>query len=363
MGSQGQEDVARPSTALLGALSIPALFYDGSQRVVHANRTLRRLARPAISGVPPTCAQILTHLCGRAESDMVCGLLDQRRSFTVTCHLAQADGRDGRASQGARIKLTGIPCSDAEVKGILLLQPADEPPQARDEDTVVDGLLSIVSHELRSPLAYIAASSELLATGTLPTGESKDLLATISQRSSYLAHLVESILDAEQLRVGLYSAHRDNVDAREIVGAACEHLAGEAATERVRVAAEPEMPPARADRTRSEIIVRNLIRNALTYSPEDTEVTVRVGTDTLGNVTILVTNEGQGIPQEQMLALFSRARRLVSKDNGRPSGHGLGLYIAALLAEAQEGTLMALSEPGRGVTFTYTLPRYDAHCE
>jgi len=257
--------------------------------------------------------------------------------------------------------VTGIPIEASDPResaGVLALPAVENRPPAAVERPVSDDLLLLLSHELRSPLAYISTSSELIAQGNLTPEETADLLDHIKRHSDYLASLIERVLDAEQLGWGIRAALSERVDAREVVEAARDLHAEQDDAQRIRIACEPNVPVARGDRIRSTIVVSNLISNALKYSPPGSLIHIDVGVDGAGRIAIAVTNQGHGIPPEQMSALFDRFRQVSAPPNEQRLGHGLGLFICRELAEAQGGTLAVQSEIGQGATFTFSLPPY-----
>jgi signal transduction histidine kinase len=116
-----------------------------------------------------------------------------------------------------------------------------------------------------------------------------------------------------------------------------------------------EFPAVEADSDKIEQILTNLVGNAVKYSPAGGEITVAGVVDVSTNVVMIrVTDHGIGIPREHIGRVFERFYRV---DNSRDTpGTGIGLYLVKTLSEAHHGNVRVVSEPGRGTTFTVTLP-------
>ncbi len=115
------------------------------------------------------------------------------------------------------------------------------------------------------------------------------------------------------------------------------------------------LPSVWADRDRVEEVLTNLVENATKYSGEDTDIHIeaQVVNDKL---VVAVSDEGEGIPGEELAKLFNKFQRVERDDARQTYGHGLGLYISRKFIEAMGGQLWAESEPGKGSTFSFSLP-------
>jgi signal transduction histidine kinase len=115
------------------------------------------------------------------------------------------------------------------------------------------------------------------------------------------------------------------------------------------------VPPVEADPSRLEQVLENLLSNAAKYSFSETEILVSVESGP-EEVTVSVTNQGLGIPADEMEGLFTRYRRTRTAMEGKIPGIGLGLYITKGLVEAHGGRIWVESEVGKNTTFRFTLP-------
>ena len=215
--------------------------------------------------------------------------------------------------------------------------------------------VSLVSHELRSPMASVIGSAKTLRMRWRDlTPEQRDsFLALIDHETNRLAELVGDVLDTSRIESGTFSYTFSDLDIGEIVresAAAAESSQDEVA---VRADVTAPLPTLRGDRERLRQVVTNLIDNAVKYSPAGAEVNVEAFTNN-GRITVAVRDRGPGILSEHKSLIFEKFGR-VSGEHAKP-GTGLGLFIARSIAEAHGGTLEVASGEGQGATFTLALP-------
>src|SRR5579884_2186866 len=216
--------------------------------------------------------------------------------------------------------------------------------------------VSLVSHELRSPMAAVIGAARTLQDRwrMLTAAQRDSFLALIADETTRLAALVADVLDTSRIEAGTFSYRFEDVDLQRLVEDAVDAAA--LAQQEVRVVAslEGQLPVIRADRARLRQVLANLIDNAVKYSPEGGEVRVSALAAN-GTVTIAVHDEGPGIPPSQQERIFEKFGRAEVPGGSKP-GTGLGLFIARSIAEAHGGSLAVSSGPEPGSTFTLTLP-------
>jgi signal transduction histidine kinase/membrane protein implicated in regulation of membrane protease activity len=215
--------------------------------------------------------------------------------------------------------------------------------------------VSLVSHELRSPMAAVigAARTLQLRWRELQPDQREAFLALIGDETSRLAALIGDVLDTSRIDAGTFTYRFVDVDLLALVQDSV--TAASVGQDEVPVLAEvpPQVPAIRGDPERLRQVLGNLIDNAVKYSPAGEPVQVRVAGSN-GNVHISVADRGPGIGANDQPLIFEKFGRVAS-GNSKP-GTGLGLYIARSITEAHGGTLGVASSPGRGATFTVTLP-------
>ena len=216
--------------------------------------------------------------------------------------------------------------------------------ELRRLSTLRADFVSLVSHELRSPMAAVIGAARTL--------QARWRELQPDQRESFLA-LIADVLDTSRIEAGTFSYRFTDVD---LAGLVRDTVAtASLAQDEVRLVTDvgSARTIVRADGERLRQVVANLVDNAVKYSPAGGEVAVRVWQQN-GSVLISVSDRGPGIPKDGQGVIFEKFGR-VSGGGSKP-GTGLGLYIARSITEAHGGTLAVSSAPGRGATFTVTLP-------
>jgi signal transduction histidine kinase len=222
--------------------------------------------------------------------------------------------------------------------------------------------VSTVSHEFRTPLTSIRQLSEMLAKGRVPTDDlrqqSYDILSHESER---LQRLVESLLDFGRIEEGAFKYRFEPLDAASLVDDVVAGFREAAAAQGFQVELQKTDTPApiRADRDALGLALRNLLDNAVKYSPECRTIWVEtVLADR--RLAIRVRDRGIGIPTSEQRTIFDKfVRGSVSRDAGI-KGTGIGLTLARHIVDAHHGDIRVESAPGQGSTFTILLPLEDA---
>jgi signal transduction histidine kinase len=216
--------------------------------------------------------------------------------------------------------------------------------------------VSLVSHELRSPMASVIGSARTLRQRwrELSAEQREAFLDLIAAETDRLAGLIGDVLDTSRIEAGTFTYDFGAVDVGELVRDSV--AAASLGQDEVAVsAAVPELlPPVRGDRERLRQVLANLLENALKYSTADGEVLVRAFADP-DAVRVEVADAGPGIAPEHHQLIFEKFGRIATDGSGKP-GTGLGLFIARSIAEAHGGSLGVRSGSRRGAVFTLTLP-------
>jgi len=216
--------------------------------------------------------------------------------------------------------------------------------------------VSLVSHELRSPMAAVIGAARTLQDRwrMLSAAQRESFLALIGDETARLAELVADVLDTSRIEAGTFSYRFDEVDLGRVVEEAVETAALAQQDVTVVASVRGALPAIRGDRARLRQVLGNLIENAVKYSPEGGEVRVSVAAGN-GAVRIAVRDAGPGIPRDQQARIFEKFGRVDVPGASKP-GTGLGLFIARSIAEAHGGSLDVSSGDEPGATFTLTLP-------
>jgi signal transduction histidine kinase/CheY-like chemotaxis protein len=219
-----------------------------------------------------------------------------------------------------------------------------------------DELLAMLGHELRNPLAAIANAVHVLDTDGVPLEMARRAREIIGRQNAHLAHLVDDLLDVARITSGKIALVRRPVELSQAVRHALATLTASGRTERHRVGLDLASVWADVDETRFEQIVTNLVGNALRFTPAagTIEITLRA----VGSEAVLrVRDSGVGIAPEMLTRIFDLFAQGERGPDRGAGGLGLGLTLVRRIAELHEGPAEAASEgPGRGSTFTVTLP-------
>ena len=166
--------------------------------------------------------------------------------------------------------------------------------------------------------------------------------------------MIEDLLDAARFEGGQLNLHKQTVDLHAYLGDLLQRASAMLDTSRIRVEFALELPAVAADADRLDRIFINLLSNAVKYSTPGTPIIISVKQQAEA-VLIAVTDQGPGISPDDLPHLFQRFYRVKSSAQ-KTEGIGLGLYITRLLVEAHGGHIWVESTPGKGSTFSFTLP-------
>ena len=227
----------------------------------------------------------------------------------------------------------------------------------RELDQAKSDFVSMTSHELRTPLTAIQGFSELLLTRETPVERMRQFHQYIHQEATRLGRIVSDLLDLSRIELGRgVELHRTAVELAALLERNASLFQQEASGHQISWRAEPRLPPVFADQEKLDQIVQNLLSNAIKYSPAGGRVTVR-GRVEPQQVVISVSDEGPGIAAADLPRVFDRFYRADSDLTKRAKGAGLGLFLAKAIVEAHNGRIWAESAPGKGTTFSFSLPR------
>ncbi len=229
-------------------------------------------------------------------------------------------------------------------------------------DKLKSEFVSTVSHELRTPMTSIKGYADLMlmgAAGSMSDPQSQ-YLQVIKNNADRLHMLVNDLLDISRIETGKTGLDLRPLDIPQIVGQVVNgHLNGriqhESRTLQVTIEMAPSLPLVNADHARITQVLTNLLDNALNYTPDDGQITVKAEA-THSYVHISVQDSGIGIAKENLDKIFDRFYRAEDSNVQRIPGTGLGLAIVRSLIEMHGGRLKVESTMGIGSTFMFNLP-------
>jgi two-component system phosphate regulon sensor histidine kinase PhoR len=226
----------------------------------------------------------------------------------------------------------------------------------RRADQIRRDFVANVSHELRTPLTAIRGYVEALLEDEGHDEDTHRFLEIIGRQSSRMERLVSDLLRLARLDARQEPLERAQCEVAHVFRSVLSDLAPaiEARRQHVSVDVDPDARTVDADPAKLHDILRNLVENAVNYSPEDADLLLRTrrnGRD----FEIVVADSGPGIPEEDLQRVFERFYR-VDKSRSRPGGTGLGLAIVKHLVELHGGRVVAANRPEGGAQFTITVP-------
>jgi signal transduction histidine kinase len=226
--------------------------------------------------------------------------------------------------------------------------------QVRDTQKAQQDFLANVSHDLKTPLTSIQGYSQAIIDGAAK--DPRSAANIIYEEAGRLNRMVIQLTDLARLQAGRLSMHMTAIELGQLTKAIGERLAIVAQEKGVSLEVNaPRMPEVAGDGDRLAQVITNLVSNAIKYTPSGGKVSVCTQA-TNGGVELVVSDNGIGIPPEDLPRIFERFYQ-VDKARGPRRGTGLGLAIVAEIVHAHGGKIMASSAgPGQGSTFTLWLP-------
>ncbi len=226
----------------------------------------------------------------------------------------------------------------------------------RKADEMKSTFISVISHELKTPVALIKGYA-----GTLRRKDAQwdklaydEALSVIEDEADRLTGLIENLLAATKLQAEGMRLRLTDIHLGELAERAAERFATQTDQHTLHCAIDPDLPYIQGDETRLRQVLDNLLSNAIKYSPQGGAITVRVWADA-AEAYVAVSDEGIGLRPDQLEHVFERFYRADAALTSTTQGTGLGLFLARAVVEAHGGRIWAESD-GHGSTFTFSLP-------
>ena len=249
----------------------------------------------------------------------------------------------------------GDAVSDAASAASIQPKPSTATP-SQEPSSLVDELFSILSHELRAPLTTIKGSSRTLLRhgAALEPATARQLLQDIDQEADRLHRLVDNLLELARAGVGASALRTEPTALDVLLRRVVADATPRAGNRRLRVRAPADLPHPSIDPVRIEQVVRNLVDNAVKFSPATGTIDI-IAARQEGAIAITVKDDGPGVAPEYHDRVFERFFR-VEREGSNVAGAGLGLAICKRFVELHGGRIELESRPGKGAAFRFTLP-------
>jgi PAS domain S-box-containing protein len=218
--------------------------------------------------------------------------------------------------------------------------------------------LALVSHHLRSPIAKINASLELILSSELDELSQREILETALSQCASLAELVEDLLEAAQVGLKKVSAKQLPVTIVPLIKRQIEAFRVRSNGHRFDVIAPPQAVIVWGDESKIEVVLNNLFESVISLSSLGERVVIEIREEA-SEVVISIGNERVYIPPHDLNRMFELFPCLDSREGQTASGQGTRLYIARKLMDSQGGAIWAESKVGRGLRFSFSLPKLE----
>ncbi len=230
----------------------------------------------------------------------------------------------------------------------------------KEYEKLKSDMISLMSHELRTPLTSINGFAELLTVDDTIPEQAKEFVTIIANESQRMSRMINTFLAVTQLeRKDKQEVLKIPLRLDEVVRDTVTTLQPVAKKKRIRLVEQPahRLPPVAADKSLITQAVKNLVKNAIKYSPERTTVTVSTALEA-ESIRVVVEDRGFGIPAESKDRVWEKFYRVVREGQEKDEeSTGLGLSFVREVVEQHGGSVALDSEEGRGSKFSFTLPR------
>ncbi len=336
------------------------MILDADRTVLVINQALA-----AMTGVPPDdavgrqCQDVLR--LDNVLGDDLCQTEDVAEFFHGESRRCEGDlVRPG----GARLTLavTFTPLQDAQERLVNVIVNVHDITRFREEEEIKSTFTSIISHELKTPVALIKGYAQTLARedAEWDADTARQSLQIIEEEADRLEALIDNLLDVSRIQASGLSLDFADVNLQELATKVAVAYRTQTTAHQIELDFPIELPLVWGDEERLRQVLTNLIGNAIKYSPDGGLIRIGGWSDTGGDgrprVVLYVADKGIGVPQEELPLLFDSFYRVDSSLRRSTAGAGLGLYLAKAIVDAHGGQVWARSEVGKGTTFFVALP-------
>jgi signal transduction histidine kinase len=228
----------------------------------------------------------------------------------------------------------------------------------REAERLKSTFVSVVSHELKTPVALIKGYADALSREDADWDQQtiQNGLAVIEEEADRLTELIENLLAASKLQAEGMRLTLDDVNLPRLAQQAIDRFQTQTENHTLRADFPADFPIILGDATRLRQVLDNLLSNAIKYSPEGGDIVIRGCYDGKW-VQVAVSDPGIGLPPDQLERVFERFYRVNNRQTKKTQGTGLGLYLAHAVVTAHGGKIWASNNPNGGATFHFMLPR------
>jgi len=333
------------------------MILDSRHRIVVFNRALAQLTRwPAAEALGRHHDEVIRWARLETDLDLVQAVaggwpLPSACPLYVEGDLRRRDG--GTISVG----ITYAPLFDREGRLVNIIANVRDITRFREADEVKSTFISVISHELKTPVALIKGYADTLLREDAhwDPGTTRESLSVIVEEADRLNQLIDNLLDASRLQAGALPLEMDQVALDKLAERVTRRFRTQTQVHDITVRFPADFPVVEGDPGRLEQVLNNLVSNAIKYSPGGGTIEIS-GRALPDEVVVTVSDQGVGIPPEEQPRVFERFFRGMRERDQRTPGAGLGLYLAKAIVEAHGGRIWVESNPREGTAFSFAIP-------
>ncbi len=272
--------------------------------------------------------------------------------------LLYAEGDVRRRNGGTvSVGITYAPLVDREGRLVNIVADVRDITRFREADRLKSTFVSIVSHELKTPVATILGYAETLARPDAhwSPAVAREMAETITDEARRLDRLITDLLDVSRLQAGALPMRVEAVDVAALAQRVAERFQIQTTAHQIIVHFPDNQAAVAGDALRIEQVLDNLVSNAIKYSPQGGRIRIS-GQVRQSRMVISISDEGIGIPATEQGRIFDAFYRVDDRSTRKTGGAGLGLFLARAIVERLGGEIWVDSAPGQGSTFHIALP-------
>jgi PAS domain S-box-containing protein len=357
--TRAMQDIADEKSrmrVLINRLTDGVMATDSAKRIVLANPAFLRLVGcREVQTVGREVGEVMHNAPLEQMIDRALALAgDELMELTEEIGCEAATGQTGPI-----LSARCIPYIDRAGRNVGTITVLHDITTLKRMDQIKSEFVSMVSHEIRSPLNSVLAQIKIILDGLAGeiTPKQQEILGRASEKVKSLVTLSSELLDLARIESGLINQEMEQLNLSDILADQVTFHAAKAQAKGISLTLEPlpELAPVLVDRRNMEEVFSNLISNAISYTPEGGTVTVSAAMEN-GYLKVSVADNGIGMAPEDLSRIFNRFYRIKNDKTRFIIGTGLGLAIVKSIVEAHNGFIRVESAPDRGSTFHVFIP-------
>ena len=333
------------------------MILDSQCRIQVFNRALEEMTgRRADQAIGHLCGEVMA-LKGRDEAN-ICRDLCPLRNESIDDTLLVEGNIQHEDGEEIAVGITYSPLFNEQGELVNIIANVHDITRFREAEEMKSTFISIISHELKTPVSLIKGYAGTLRREDAHWDEEtlQQSLTVIEEESDRLNELIDNLLDASRLQAGGLEVKKEEIRLDLLAEKVVEMFRHQTDKHLLVADFPPNFSAVQADYDRMEQVISNLISNALKYSFQEGTIKVQ-GWEEGEWICVAVSDEGVGISQRDQPYVFDRFYRAEEAMTSRTKGAGLGLYLVRAIIEAHGGRIWVQSEKEHGATFIFALPR------